>query len=94
MRGATKYFWLYTGAMGLTVLLFWTCIHFRLTGKWWALLFLLPDALAWAGWRVRREVPEEERFRGAREYRVQANMLMESFPLLPLLGILLALLFG
>ena len=94
MKKSTVYFWLYTGAMGLAVGLFWVCVHFQLTNKWWTLLFLLPDALAWAGWRVRREVPEGERFRVSRELRPRANMLMESIPLLFPLGILMTLLFG
>lgn len=94
MKRATTYFWLYTSAIGLASILFWACVYFRLTSRWWALLFLLPDTLAWAGWRVRREVPEGERFRVPREFRSRVNMMMESIPRLLLLGILVALLFG
>lgn len=91
MKDSTKYFWLYLGAVALAVALFWLMIRFRLKNKWWSLLFLLPDALAWAGWRVRRIVPREERFHCSDQ--LYLNRFMEGLPILFLLAALFPLLF-
>lgn len=92
MKDSTQYFWFYFGALSLTVALFWLMLRFRPQNEWWSLLFLLPDALAWAGWRVRRAIPRENRFRSSR--LLYLDRVMEGLPVVLLLAALFSPLFG